>query len=283
MNTSVAVGPLAPRYRHRSLPWRRHALPLLAVACALAGAPAMVRAAPARALVLCFEDVVQRPWTTPDGGGLNFELLRRVEKQLDERFSYVAKPWRRCLEELRTGAVDAAIGAADGPGRRTLAVYPTLPDGALDPSRAVGADYAHVFLRTAGAGSWDGKLLVAPNNEVAVQSGYIIGAVLRERGYRVRELVKTADDGLRMLAAGLFDVAILQGFEATNLARSDPRFHGVVKQAPQPYAVFMLYLPFNHTVYASNPRRIEGIWRAIATVRQSHEYRQLLHDAGVPD
>lgn len=260
----------------------RHALPLLAGACMLAPGPAAAQPS-AKPLVMCYEDVVQRPWTTPSGGGLNFELLRRVEKQLGERFTYVPKPWRRCLEELRTGAVDAIIGAADGPERRTFAVFPSLPDGALDPSRAVGSDYAHVFLRTAGAASWDGKQLVAPNNEVAVQSGYIVGALLRERGYRVSELVKSADDGLRMLAAGLFDVAILQGFEASSLARSDPRFQGVVKQAQQPYAVFMLYLPFNRKVYARDPRRIEAVWRAIASVRQSQEYRHMLHEAGVPD
>lgn len=273
MNNSPLVGKLSIR----------HLLPALAAACALAGFPGAAGAAPARPLVMCYEDVVQRPWTTPSGDGLNFELLRRVEKQLGEQFTYVAKPWRRCLEELRTGAVDAAIGAADAPDRRAYAVYPTLPDGALDPARAVGSDYAHVFLRTAGTASWDGKQLVAPNNEVAVQSGYIVGAVLRERGYRVRELVKSADDGLRMLAAGLFDVAILQGLEASSLARGDPRFQGVVKQAAQPYAVFMLYLPFNRALYTRDPHRIDSVWRAIGTVRQSHEYRQLLHDAGVPD
>ncbi|GAB2869139.1 hypothetical protein GCM10027277_42840 [Pseudoduganella ginsengisoli] len=260
----------------------RHALPALAAACALA-LPGAVHAGPSKPLVLCYEDVVQRPWTTPSGGGLNFELLRRVEKQLGEQFTYVAKPWRRCMHELRTGAVDAVIGAADAPDRRSFAIYPTTSGGALDPARAIGSDYAHVFLRIAGSATWDGKHLVAPNNEVAVQSGYLVAAVLRERGYHVRELVKSADDGLRMLAAGLFDVAILQGLEASSLARTDPRFSELVKQAPQPYAVFMLYLPFNRAVYARDPRRIEAVWRAIASVRQSHEYRQLLHDAGVPD
>ena len=273
MNTSPSVGRL----------FGRHTLPALAAACALALAPGLARAAPAKPLVLCYEDVVQRPWSTPNGGGLNFELLRRVEKQLGEQFTYVAKPWRRCVEELRTGTIDAVIGAADAPERRTFAVYPTLPDGAPDPARAVGSDYAHVFLRAAGSASWDGKQLVAPNNEVAVQSGYLVGALLRERGFHARELVKSADDGLRMLAAGLFDVAILQGLEASSLARSDPRFKDQIRQAPQPYAVFMLYLPFNRAVYARDPRRIESVWRAIASVRLSHEYRQMLHDAGVPD
>lgn len=256
-------------------------LPLL---CMLAG-PLGATAAPAapRALVMCYEDVVQRPWSTPSGEGLNFELMRRVEKQVGEQFIYLPKPWRRCIEELRTGAVDAAIGAADAPERRLIGVYPTLPDGAIDPSRAVGHDYAHVFLRVGGNASWDGKRLVAPNNDVVVQSGYLVGNLLRGRGFNVREQAKSADEGLRMVAAGLVDVAVLQGLEASHLVRSDARFQGMVRQAPQPYAIFQLYLPFNKAVYARDPRRIEAIWRAVGAVRQSQEYRQLLREAGVPE
>jgi polar amino acid transport system substrate-binding protein len=260
-------------------PFRRFAIPaLLALSLALP-----LAAAPVKPLVLCYEDVMQRPWSTPSGDGLNFELLRRVEKQLGEHFVYLPKPWRRCIEELRTGAVDAAIAAADAPERRRIGIYPTLPGGAVDASRAVGSDYAHVFLRVGGNASWDGKRLVAPNNDVAVQSGYLVGNLLRERGFHVSEQAKSADEGLRMVAAGLVDVAVLQGIEASHLVRSDPRFQGVVRQAPQPYAVFMLYMPFNKAVYERDPRRIEAIWRAIGTVRQSQEYRQLLREAGVPE
>src|SRR5262245_22524601 len=36
---------------------------------------ALGQAAPEPPLRLCFEDVEQRPWSLPDGSGLNFELL----------------------------------------------------------------------------------------------------------------------------------------------------------------------------------------------------------------
>src|SRR5471032_2142460 len=83
-------------------------------------------------LTLCFEDVPQRPWSTPAAKGLNFDLLNRVQKQLGEHFVYTAKPWRRCLQELRVGTVDAVIGAADSAERRHYAIIPTLPDGHSD-------------------------------------------------------------------------------------------------------------------------------------------------------
>lgn len=43
-------------------------------------------------LRLCFEDVDQRPWSTPGGKGLNFELLKRVQTHLNEQFIFSPKP-----------------------------------------------------------------------------------------------------------------------------------------------------------------------------------------------
>lgn len=239
-----------------------------------------VRAAPAP-LILCFEDVAQRPWSMPAATGLNFDLLNRVQHELGERFSYAAKPWRRCMEELRVGTVDGVIAAADGGSRRSFAIVPTLPDGSADASRALYVDDVNVFLRVGGQARWNGQQLSAPRGEVAVQSGYLIGTNLRAQGLQPRELVKSADDGLRLLVSGLFDVAVLQGAEASHLAQSDPRFRDRVRQAAPPYAALAFHLMFSRRAYSRDPQRIEAIWHAIGLVRQSADYRQLAATAGV--
>ena len=232
-------------------------------------------------LRLCFEDVDQRPWSTPGGKGLNFELLKRIEVLLNEQFSYAPKPWKRCLSELRLGQVDAVIGAADSIDRRAWSRIPQLPDGREDPARALFADAALVFLRVGGNGSWDGRELQAPGKLVVVQSGYLVAQQLREKGYNPHESVKSAADALRMLAAGSFDVAVLQGLEASKLAREDPRFKGRVQQAELPYLVVNLHLMVARGTYQRDPQRIEAIWQAISTVRQARDYRQLEEMAGV--
>lgn len=230
-------------------------------------------------LTLCYEDVAQRPWSMPGELGLNFELLWRVEKQLGEHFVFAAKPWRRCLEEVRLGTVDGVLGAADGAERRSYGVFPTLADGRSDPARALFSDTVNVFLRQGGAASWDGTRLSSPNGEVAVQSGYLIASKLREQGLHPRELVKSAADGLRLLTTGPFDAAVLQGLEAQLLARDDPRFQGKVVQARPPYAEQEFHLLFSRKTYERNPQRIDAVWRGIASVRQSAEYKQLLVQA----
>lgn len=241
----------------------------------------VAHAAKAPPLRLCFEDVDQRPWSTPGGKGLNFELLKRVELRLNEQFIYSPKPWKRCINELRLGQVDAVVGAADSVDRRAWSRIPQLPDGREDPARALFEDAALVFLRAGGNGSWDGQELNAPGKLVLVQSGYLVAQQLREKGYIAHDSVKSAADALRMLAGGSYDVAILQGLEASKLAHEDPRFKGRIMQADLPFSTVHLHLMVARATYARDPQRIDAIWQAIGNVRQSKEYRQLEEEAGV--
>ena len=239
------------------------------------------RAAPEPPLRLCFEDVEQRPWSQPDASGLNFDLLRRVQSLLNEHFIFLAKPWKRCLSELRLGQVDGVVGAADSTDRRAFARIPQLADGREDGTRALFEDQALVFLRVGGQGRWNGRELDSPGKVVVVQSGYLVGQQLRDKGYIPNEQVKSAADALRMLTSGAYDVAVLQGLEASKLAREDPRFKGRVQQAALPYSTVSLHLMVARSIYQRDPQRIEAIWQAIGAVRQSREYRQLEAAAGV--
>jgi polar amino acid transport system substrate-binding protein len=246
---------------------------ILLVAVLLASAVRGASAAPA--LNFCFEDVDQRPWSTPAGTGLNFELLKRVESLLGEHFVFSSKPWKRCLEEVRLGTIDGAIGAGDSPERRQFAVFPLLPNGESDPLRALFTDDVYVFLRVGGHASWDGKTLQSPGGEVVVQSSYLVATQLRERGFQPKERVKSAYDALRMVASGLYDAAVLEGIEASRLALGDPRFNKQVLRAPIPYELVHYHLMVSHPTYARDAQRIEAIWRAIGVVRQSDEYRKM--------
>ncbi|WP_374347311.1 substrate-binding periplasmic protein [Chitinimonas sp.] len=235
--------------------------------------------AQAAPLHLCFEDVPQPPWTMPDGSGLNISLLKLVEKQLGEQFVFVAKPWKRCLEEVRSGALDGIISAADSPERRSFSVAPTLADGRADPDAALCEDRFNVFLRKAGPGKWDGRLLSSPAHSVVVQTGYIVADLLRQRGVAVNDSVKSAEAGLRLLAEGFADVAVLQGYEAERLVESDPRFAGKIALAAPPYEVLPLYLLISRKTHAANPGRIDAIWAAIRSQKASPAYRSLLPKA----
>jgi polar amino acid transport system substrate-binding protein len=243
-----------------------------ALAILMLFAASVAEAAPLR---LCFEDVPQAPWTMPDGTGLNFEMLRRVEKLTGERFIFVARPWKRCMEETKAGLMDGMIGAADSPARRAFALPPLTPDEKPDSARAMYQDRVFVFLRTGSGASWDGAQMHNPANVVVAQRGYYVADLLRARGYTVLDSPKSAEDGLRTLAAGTADAAVLQGHDAHEMVRQDPRFKGRIHVSEKPFVVFDFHLMFGRPAYAKQRRRIEAIWNAIPQVRADPAYQKL--------
>ncbi|MES2296135.1 MAG: transporter substrate-binding domain-containing protein [Pseudomonadota bacterium] len=245
------------------------ALIVAALACPLA------HAATSAPLRLCFEDAPQAPWSMPDGSGLNFDLLKRVEKLTGEHFLIVPRPWKRCIEETRNGVMDGIVSAADSPERRSFTLPPMLPSGAPDNAKAIYEDQAIVYLRVGSGAAWDGKTFINPGRGVLAQRGYLLVDVLRARGEQVLDSIKTGEEGLRILAAGGADVAVLLGRSAEEMARKDPRYRERVEMAKLPFFTFSFHLLINKKTYEGNPKRIEAIWNAIRTVRESADYRKL--------
>ena len=248
------------------------ALRSITLAVALAAAQAQAWGAP---LNFCYEDIPQAPWTMPDGSGLNIELLKRAAKLAGEQVNFVARPWRRCEEETRTGIVDAMVGPSDNPRRRVYSVPPRKADGTQDPDRAMYRDHVDVYLRVDSGASWDGKILANPRKLVVAQRGYYTVEMLQALGQKVIDTPKSAEDGLRLLAAGSADVAVLMGRDAENLLREDPRYHGRVMLAKEPFASFDFHLMAGRKSYDKDPKRFEALWNAIAKVRATADYQRL--------
>jgi polar amino acid transport system substrate-binding protein len=241
---------------------------------------ALCASADSAPLKFCYEDVPQHPWTMPDGTGLNFELLHRVEKSLGEEFTFHSMPWKRCQEEVRNGEMDGIIGAAENTERRRYLRFPAQPGGSLDITATLYEDQFNVYLREGGDGGWDGRNLTSPTHPVVVQSGYlVIAAMLHDHGIKTFDSIKTAEDGLRFLSEGMVDVAVLQSVEAEYLRREDSRFKNKIVLAPVPFAILPLFLGINHVSYEHDPKRIEAIWNEIRTVRNSPDYRKLVDNA----
>lgn len=231
-------------------------------------------------LKLCFEDTPQAPWTMPDGTGLNIELLKRVELQLGEKFEFSAKPWKRCLDELKTGVQDGVFGSAVSAERRQFALFPSNPDGSDDSSAALNEDHARVYIRNGSKVSWDGKNLINVNQPVLVQRAYLVANILQQKGFQVRE-VRTIHEALQLLASGKAEVAILQGADAENLVKLDSNYRQKILSITPHFLYLAMYLPINQQTYARDPARIQAIWNMIRQVRATPEYKQLMNAAGV--
>jgi polar amino acid transport system substrate-binding protein len=230
-------------------------------------------------LKFCFEDTPQSPWTMPDGSGLSIELLKRVEEILGERFELIAKPWKRCQEEVRLGVLDGYFGAAVSAERLNFSVYPSLRDGTVDLNAALNSVQTRLFTRAQSEVSWDGKKLQGVKQAIVVQRGYLIGSLLQKQGFKIHE-VRNAEEALHRLSKGGADLAILREMDADYLSTREPGFKGGIQIHPLPFMDLPLYLAVNKNVFKQNPKRIQTIWSTIKSQRHSASYQQLVESTG---
>ena len=254
---------------HRSCAGVLLALSLLSPAAQAAGGKETV--------ALCFEQQDVLPWRTKQGGGLNFALLNMVGQRLDIRFDYRAVPWKRCLAELKTNAVDGAFAVSYKPDRRELGEYPGGQQ--IDAGKRMHIDSYVVVRRKGSKVEWDGKSFHNLDGAIGFQLGYSVGDVLRAQNVEVDEGSQRADELARKLIAGRVAAAAIGGSDANGL------MHGPLapqlEELPIPIIEKPYFLILSHGLVAARPQLAERIWNAIEEVRNSAAYRKLEAAEGV--
>jgi polar amino acid transport system substrate-binding protein len=226
---------------------------------------------------LCFEQQDVLPWRTEKGGGLNFELLKMVEKRLEIHFDFQGIPWKRCLAQLKANAVDGAFAVSYKPDRRELGEYPGGQQ--IDAGKRMHID-SYVVIRKKGSKvDWDGKSFRNLEGAVGFQLGYSVGDVLRAQNIEVDEGSQRADELARKLIAGRVAAAAVGGSDAHGLMNGP--LAPQLEQLPVPIIEKPYFLILSHGMVAARPQLAERIWRAVEEARNSAAYRKLEAAEGV--
>lgn len=227
-------------------------------------------------LTLCFENKVVPPWRTPALGGLNFELLKRVESKLDLQFDYQLLPWKRCLAKLQANQVDGAFSVSHTDQRRQYGVFPGL-DGP-DPRKRMHSARYYLLRKKGSRIDWDGKQFHHADGKIGFQLGYSVGDMLRTLKVPVDERNDTLHNVGRMLIAGRLAGAAVFDSDAETLMRGPlgPK----LELLPTPLVEKPYYLMLSNRLVQSRPELCERIWKAIEEVRNGREYGKLVHAAG---
>ncbi|HEX8404334.1 MAG TPA: transporter substrate-binding domain-containing protein [Duganella sp.] len=233
--------------------------------------PLMAAGTPAQVVTLCFEDQDVLPWRTEKGGGLNFALLKMVERRLGIEFNYLGIPWKRCLAQLKANAVDGAFAVSYKDDRRELGEYPG--GDTPDASKRMHVDRYVVLRKKGDRVEWDGKSFRNLDGPIGFQLGYSVGDVLRAQNVEVDEGSQRAVELAQKLIAGRVAAAALGGSDAAGLMRGPLK--NELEQLPIPIIEKPYFLILSHALVASRPELAERIWRAIEQSRNSAAYKKL--------
>lgn len=245
--------------------------PRLRSLLAAAGLVLATPAGAADAITLCFEHQNVLPWRTVDGKGLNFDMLAEVARREDVVFTYRAMPWKRCLAELKSNAVDGAFGASFSRERLAVGAYPggTEPDA----SKRMHVDH-YVLVRKKGSPvDWDGKRLQhLGGGVVGVQLGYSVGAFLRERDVRVDEGSQQMSELAQKLRGGRVAAIALGGGDAVRLMNGP--LAAELEVVPTALVEKPYFLLLSHALVKARPQLAARIWKRVEEVRNSPSYRK---------
>lgn len=252
-------------------------LPALSLDARATGAAQV--APPVQVLQLCYERLDILPWRTLNGRGLNLELIRMAAAKVGVAVQFVTLPWKRCLSEMRDGAVHGVFAASFLPERTAFGAYPggSTADSALQ----LHSDGFTLVRRKGEAVNWDGKHLTGLMGPVGVQVGYSIVNDLRKLGVPVDEGSQSARELLQKLqlgrigaaAVGNSDLSMLMGDRTVSDA-----FDAAVEALPVPLAQKSYYLMLSHQLVQDAPALASQLWQGIAAARSSADYQKLLRD-----
>lgn len=223
-------------------------------------------------LIFCYEDTDIRPWQTKSGKGLSFDLLNEVSIRTKIKFSYVARPWKRCLQEVKTNQLDGAIGVSWKADRLNIGAYPG--DAPSDASRAMHVERYVVIRAKNSTVNWDGITFSNLNKPVGTQFGYSAVDNLTTLHVEVDDGSRGAQELLTKLRQGRIGAAVLLGGEANSLFAESEIFRHDLEVMPKPLVEKPYYLMLSHTLTKEQNGLAETLWSALSKAKQSPAYQE---------
>jgi len=257
----------------------KHCIGILAIAWAMG-----LGSAQAKALRVCMTDVPHAPWRVPEddgrvaGRGLDFDLLRDVERVSGWTVVLQVLSGRRCLVEVAAGRADATVGLSHTAERAQSFRFPSRGDG-LDTSLALRQD-GYTLYRLRGSGvQWNGqRLRLKPEGAVLVQSGHSVGSVLRELGVPVTETERSAFMVLSKLRLGEVEAAAVFTSEGQVLRQAHSQFEGLEPMSPA-LARKHYYVVFGEPFARQHEADLPGLWRAFHQASKAPAYQAAVRRA----
>jgi polar amino acid transport system substrate-binding protein len=233
--------------------------------------------APARAdtaIKLCYEDSSVYPWITGENKGLVISELHMVEKDLNITFEFLRLPWKRCLQEVRLGNIQAAIAASFNKERASWGSYPRNPDASLNQDFRLHTDSFYFYRRIDSPIRWANNTVQNLGTQViGAQLGYSVAKSLEDSAYPIKYL-PNSEDLFKLLEKGLLQIAVLQNHEAMKVMRNNPALEKTVVKEGEAVKIADQYLLFNTSYYLKEEKLVTSIWQAIARARKSKKYQE---------
>jgi len=247
------------------------------VACFAAMPAAQAQSNPDK-ITLCHSHEEAYPWLINGKPGYSAVMMQSIEKQLGVPIKLSPMPWKQCMAEVKSGAVDGAINASFAADRAEFAVYPVKLDGESDATkRMYRATYALYRAKGTAAG-WDGQKLTGVDGTIGAPTGYSVIAQLTKLGAKVDDSANATTEILKRVAAGRYQLAALQTTEADDTLQDNADLRAKIERISPPLAEKPYFTIFSKVFYAKYGPTAKEVWKLEGKTRDSAEFKgQVAH------
>ena len=227
--------------------------------------------AQASTLKFCYESKELLPHYRGEGvstpsekPGAAIEILQELDDMISNvQIQLVREPWKRCLNHLRQGKVDALI-ARHSLDREEFAKYPKTRNNKLDNECAISSTSTCFIHKKNVPLKWDGQeLLVEMPQGISVSRGYSLVKDLKNKGFQIYETVS-----VKQAHELLFNDRV--GISLSDCKHKNLPINYIENKKPivENYG----YLVFSHQFYSLYPKLSEDLWNQLMKIDDKDFY-----------
>lgn len=229
-----------------------------------------------RVVTLTYENVDSFPWTMKDGSGIDMILLEMTDLALnDVKFEYIQAPWKRCLNNIKTGKTDGCFTASFKEARKEFGYYPgTHTSDSADPALQLHASSYSLYVPSASSVDVTGAMKISGlDGKIAAPRGYSIGDDLAKAGYTVDANASNTSNNFKKLSSGRVEAVAALTLNGDSILAKNADFASKIKALSTPLVNKPYYLMLSKQFVDANKELAETIWQKAAELRETQEFK----------
>ena len=237
----------------------------------------------AQTVTLCIIDQKAEPFYMTAAGetaasgmkGVTFDLFDQIGAQLNIKFKFERLSWKRCVQGLKKGEVDAIPNVVFRESRMEWAQFPLSEQGQIDSTQRISKTSYRLYYHKKNPINWNGEQSLPLDKPIGAILAFDIVLDLKEQGL---EVVESADI--------VYLLTLLQGQRISALASHASLVDPVIRDGSPQYDMLIkheiplkwvdAHLAFSHYYYWEHAEMAEAIWRLIREMRESGETKKLI-------
>ncbi|QFU24557.1 transporter substrate-binding domain-containing protein [Shewanella eurypsychrophilus] len=225
---------------------------------------------------ICYEDKNNFPFVTkfdplnhnPNSIGqlgTLADLIIIAAEKINLSVNMVRQPWKRCIQSLKQGQVDAIFAAIWTAERESWGVFPKL-NGAIDSDQRLWRAKYPIFTQKDSNLTWSNGHFSGLHLGVSAPLGYIAYDKLNKLGVLPSNNL-SAEEGFTLLARGRIDGYVIEQYIGKNIIKK-LRLSQQLSSLPEDFMQMDWFMPVSHQWYQQHPELTAKFWQEMSEVRK---------------